>query len=447
MKLKEKLIEAKLQEGTFQLNCSICKRKSKNIDKLKICDKYIYSYILENSISVYDINTFKEISNLKIPFIRGKENPFKEYIHVDILENGIVLILAEKYLYFYEINLKESQLKFLKYISEVYHFCILQKKKEIFLLTENTLVGEYYGMAKCDFSGNIIFRNKENKPQIYYEYIAPKEIDSFTIFIQSSSRSPKQFDGYDGFNNDKYIINVFGVTDNWYHYSCGAPKNEEYTISIYNSDNLKEIFNKKYEEDLRYVKINDNLFKKCYDDLKIFYYNDKNNSIYFIDNITNIIYKQFNILKKESREEKVYLVGEDIEPDDQYFSLKNDNMFCFFDGSFLFIIDLSENTVIKKIDMKVKDNLQILDLCLFEKNGVQNLYISAYEFSAYNQISISSKLNNNNFQQIPPLNPFQFDQNPSTINQTPQQEINQNPLINQNIQPHFENKIIIGNIF
>ena len=41
--------------------------------------------------------------------------------------------------------------------------------------------------------------------QIYYEYIAPKEIDSFTIFIQSSSRSPKQFDGYDGFNNDKYI--------------------------------------------------------------------------------------------------------------------------------------------------------------------------------------------------------------------------------------------------
>ena len=439
MKIKEKLIEAKLQEGTFQLNCSISKRKSKNIDKLKICDKYIYSYILENSISVYDINTFKEISNLKIPFIRGKENPFKEYIHVDILENGIVLILAEKYLYFYEINLKESQLKFLKYISEVYHFCILQKKKEIFLLTENTLVGEYYGMAKCDFSGNIIFRNKENKPQIYYEYIAPKEIDSFTIFIQSSSRSPKQFDGYDGFNNDKYIINVFGVTDNFY-------KDIQYTISIYNSDNLKEIFNKNYEEDLRYVKINDNLFKKCYDDLKIFYYNEKNNSIYFIDNITNIIYKQFNILKKESKN-KAYNDYDDIEPDDKYFSLKNDNMFCFFDGSFLFIIDLSENTVIKKIDMKVKDNLQILDLCLFEKNGVQNLYISAYEFSAYNQISISSKLNNNNFQQIPPLNPFQFDQNPSTINQTPQQEINQNPLINQNIQPHFENKIIIGNIF
>ena len=437
MKIKEKLIEAKLQEGTFQLNCSICKRKSKNIDKLKICDKYIYSYILENSISVYDINTFKEISNLKIPFIRGKENPFKEYIHVDILENGIVLILAEKYLYFYEINLKESQLKFLKYISEVYHFCILQKKKEIFLLTENTLVGEYYGMAKCDFSGNIIFRNKKNKPQIYYEYIAPKEIDSWTQWVQSTSREPKHFDGYDGFNNDKYIINVFGVTDNWY-------KDIKYTISIYNSDNLKEIFNKNYEEDLRYVKINDNLFKKCYDDLKIFYYNEKTNRIYFINNITNIIYKQFNILKKESKN-KAYNDYDDIEPDDKYFSLKNDNMFCFFDGSFLFIIDLSENTVIKKIDMKFKDNLEILDLCLFEKNGVQNLYISAYEFPAYDQNSINL-MSNSNFQNFPPLNPSQFAQNPSTINQTPQQEINQNLSINQIIQPQIEYKIIIGNI-
>ena len=231
------------------------------------------------------------------------------------------------------------------------------------------------------------------------------------------------------------------MTDNWY-------KDIKYTISIYNSDNLKEIFNKNYEEDLRYVKINDNLFKKCYDDLKIFYYNEKTNRIYFINNITNIIYKQFNILKKESKN-KAYNDYDDIEPDDKYFSLKNDNMFCFFDGSFLFIIDLSENTVIKKIDMKFKDNLEILDLCLFEKNGVQNLYISAYEFPAYDQNSINS-MSNSNFQNFPPLNPFQFAQNPSTINQTPQQEINQNLSINQIIQPQIEYKIkykiIIGNI-
>ena len=376
--IEDKLIKAKTEERSFQLNSSISKRRSKNIDKLKICDKYMYSYILENMIIVYDINTFKEISVLKIPFIRGKMNPFKEYINVDILENGIALILAYKHLYFYEINLKESQLKFLKYISEVYHFCILEKKKEIFLLTENTLVGDYYGMAKCDFSGKIIFRNKNNQPQVYYEYIKPKEVNGDTLFFQSTSRAPIHFDSYDSFYNEKYIINVWGCTDNWYHYSCGAPKDERYSISVYDSENLKEIFNEKYEEDLRYIKISDNYFKKCRDDYKIFYYDEKNNRINFIDNITNIIYKQFNIVHKKIDEGRVYFMGEEKEPDEKYFNLKND-MFCFFDGSFLFIIDLSKNLVIKKINMKVKDYLEINDICLLEKNGIQNLYISIFD--------------------------------------------------------------------
>ena len=133
-------------------------------------------------------------------------------------------------------------------------------------------------MAKCDFSRNIIFTNKENKPQIYYEYIAPKEVNMETLFFQSSHRAPKHFDGYDGFNNDKYIMNVWGYTDNQY-------QDNEYTISIYNSDNLKELFNKKYQVDLRYIKITDYYFKKRYDDLYIFYYDENNNKICFINNI------------------------------------------------------------------------------------------------------------------------------------------------------------------
>ena len=126
---------------------------------------------------------------------------------------------------------------------------------------------------------------------------------------------------------------------------------------------------------MRYVKINDNLFKKCRDDYKIFYYDEKNNRINFIDNITDIIYKQFNFVPKKIEDGRLYFVGEEKEPEEKYFNLKND-MFCFFDGSFLFIIDLSKNLVIKKIDMKVEEYLEISDLCLFEKNGTQNLYIS-----------------------------------------------------------------------
>ena len=376
--IEEQLLKAKTEERNFQLNSSINKRRSKNIDKLKVYDKYIYAYILENAITVYDINTFKEIANLKIPFKRGEQNPFKEYIFVDILENGIALILAYKHLYFYEINLKESQLKFLKYISEVYHFCILEKKKEIFLLTENTLVGDYYGMAKCDFSGNIIFRNKKDKPKIYSEYIEPKDVNGDTLFFQSTSRAPIHFDSYDSFNNEKFIINVWGYNDNWYHYSMGAPKDEKYNISVYDSENLKQLFKEEYEEDLRYVKINDNYFKKCRDDYKIFYYDEKSNKIIFMDNITNIIYKKFNVVYKNINENMVYFVGEEKEPDEKYFNLKKDK-FCFFDGTFLFIIDLSKDFSIKKIDMKIKDYLVINDICLLEKNGSQYLYISMFD--------------------------------------------------------------------
>ena len=376
--IEEQLLKAKTEERNFQLNSSINKRRSKNIDKLKVYDKYIYAYILENAITVYDINTFKEIANLKIPFKRGEQNPFKEYIFVDILENGIALILAYKHLYFYEINLKESQLKFLKYISEVYHFCILEKKKEIFLLTENTLVGDYYGMAKCDFSGNITFRNKKDKPKIYSKYIEPKDVNGDTLFFQSTSRAPIHFDSFDSFNNEKFIINVWGYNDNWYHYSMGAPKDEKYNISVYDSENLKQLFKEEYEEDLRYVKINDNYFKKCRDDYKIFYYDEKSNKIIFMDNITNIIYKKFNVVYKNKNENMVYFVGEEKEPDEKYFNLKNDK-FCFFDGTFLFIIDLSKDFAIKKIDMKIKDYLVINDICLLEKNGSQYLYISMFD--------------------------------------------------------------------
>ena len=376
--IEEQLLKAKTEERNFQLNSSINKRRSKNIDKLKVYDKYIYAYILENAITVYDINTFKAIANLKIPFKRGEQNPFKEYIFVDILENGIALILAYKHLYFYEINLKESQLKFLKYISEVYHFCILEKKKEIFLLTENTLVGDYYGMAKCDFSGNITFRNKKDKPKIYSKYIEPKDVNGDTLFFQSTSRAPIHFDSFDSFNNEKFIINVWGYNDNWYHYSMGAPKDEKYNISVYDSENLKQLFKEEYEEDLRYVKINDNYFKKCRDDYKIFYYDEKSNKIIFMDIITNIIYKKFNVVYKNINENMVYFVGEEKEPDEKYFNLKNDK-FCFFDGTFLFIIDLSKDFAIKKIDMKIKDYLVINDICLLEKNGSQYLYISMFD--------------------------------------------------------------------
>ena len=163
MELTEKLSELKTEEKTFQINSFLNKARSIEIEKLKIYKNKIYVYVVENSIKVYNCNTFKEISNLKLPFNREVDESIvhREFITVEILENGIVLILADKKLYFYEIILKENKLKFLQYLSEVHHFCYLEKKKEIFLLTESKLVGDYYGMAKSDLLGNIILEIKK----------------------------------------------------------------------------------------------------------------------------------------------------------------------------------------------------------------------------------------------------------------------------------------------
>ena len=49
------------------------------------------------------------------------------------------------------------------YISDIYNFCYLKKRKEIFLLTELDSYEEKkktWGMARADLLGNIIYYNK-----------------------------------------------------------------------------------------------------------------------------------------------------------------------------------------------------------------------------------------------------------------------------------------------
>ena len=373
--MEEKLNNLKTIEFSFQINNKIRKIKSKEIDKIKIYNKNIYVYIVDNSIKVYNLFSFKEISNLKLPFNREDKWTNKEFISVEILENDIVIILADKKLYFYEINFKENNLNFLHYLSDVYHFCYLEKRREIFLLTENKLVGDYYGMAKSDILGKVIFRNKNNQPQIYYKYKSPKEVSADTLFWMGSSRSPIHFSEFDAFNNEKYIINIWGVTDNWYYYNNMGDRDEKYSISIYNSDDLKEIFNKEYNIDLRYVKLTDMLFKKSFGDLSIFSYNEKENEINYINNFSTGIYKFFNIsYSEENQSEKQELC--------EYFYLK-ENMFGIFSGQFLYIVDLSSNTIVKKIEFKniYNEDKDIKYLKYLKLNGNEYLYISVNEFN------------------------------------------------------------------
>ena len=122
MILEEQLSKLSVKFNSFQINTIL----NTELDKLKIIDGKIYLYVIDDSIKVYDCITFKEIATLKLPFVRKKP------MMLDITENETLLFFAAEKLYFYKINLKESKLTFLLYLSDLKHFCYLKKEKKYF---------------------------------------------------------------------------------------------------------------------------------------------------------------------------------------------------------------------------------------------------------------------------------------------------------------------------
>ena len=374
---KENLDKLKAKINSFQIN-SVVKIKA---DKLQIVNGNLYAYLINDLIKVYDNKTFKELANLKLPFKRKKQL-------FEILENETLIIYADSKLYFYKINLKQNELSFLHYLSEVYNFCYLKKRKEIFLLTE---LGSYdeknlpWGMARSDILGNILFANKI-KPEKYYEFTPPKSIEQPDLCTHVQS-TLKQFNEFNGFNNDKYIINISGYIYDWYDYKINWGDTEiRFDISIFNADNLNEILEENHYDDLDCCKITDNLFKFVSQN-RAFYFNENNNKIEYIDNIFNYISKPFSLIYQNKK--KKNLLSEDDESNGEkknnqeykYFNL-NDNMFAVFDGKyFLYIIDLSTKTnIVQRIELScIKDKYiepDIKNIIYYKSNKKEYLYIS-----------------------------------------------------------------------
>ena len=364
--IEEKLNNLIPKINSFQIN-TVINVKS---DKFKIINGHLYVYAIDaidNSIKVYDCKTFKEIAMLNLPFERKK-------LYWEILENEIVIILADRKLYFYKINIKESKLEFMHYLSEILNFCYLKKRKEIFLLTKIESQ-KPSGMAKSDLLGNIIFTNKI-KPEIHYEYIPPTPIKN-EILITHVQSSGKYFCEFIGFNDDKYIIYICGYIDSWYDYKINWGETIiDFDRAVFNSNDLnKLLFEENQYEDLSCMKIADNLFIYIDRD-DSFYFNEKENKIYYIDNIFNRIIKSFNLYYPNN--EKSYLhESKKI----KYFYLTND-MFGIFDGYYyLYIINIShENSIVKKIklnwikDKYISPEIKILIYSKVEHN--EYLYIS-----------------------------------------------------------------------
>ena len=343
------------------------------VDRIKELNGNLYLYVFRESIKVYDCKTFKIKADLKLPFIR------KEPI-LDILDNEVLIYMAAEKLYFYKINIAENKLEFMHFLSNICNFLFLFKRKEIFLLTESYCPDEDkpYGMAKSDLMGNIIFANKIT-PKINHEFVEPEKInnDILTHVISNS----KNFSAFYGLCDDKYIINICGYFDDWYDYKIGWGKTEiSSTINIYKADDLKEILDEKHENYLDYLKIGDNLFKFKEKEI-IFFYNEKENKIEYIDNLSNYL-NNISDDKLNKKYEEVFHGGEYINIGNNYiqkYFYLCDKLFAFLDdGNNIYIVDISNgNKIVRKIEPFWDANEYFIKDILYKekKDKDENFYI------------------------------------------------------------------------
>ena len=346
------------------------------VERIKQINGNIYVYIFNDTIKVYDYKTFKLKADLKLPFIK-KEPLFS------ILDNEVLIYMAAGKLYFYKINISENKLEFMHYLSNVYSFHYLSKRKEILLLTEPCCpyphLNIQYGIAKSDLMGNIILANKIT-PKINHEFVSPEEKNDFLLSPSSD------FSVFYGLLNDEYIINITGY---YYEYDDGIDYGSSLIvyevcsrITIYKADDFELKLDQRHQKYLNYMKIGDNLFKFKEKEI-LFFYNEKENKIEYINNIfnylNNITDDQLNKKYEDKfKEGERYYLHYGIEKNDKtnYFYL-SDKLFAFFDNdNNIYIVDISnENKVVRKIDSSW--NEYYINYISYKKSeyNKENLYI------------------------------------------------------------------------
>lgn len=347
-----------------------------NAERIKQINENLYIYVFKESIKVYDCKTFEMKADLKLPLIR--KEPMLDPM-LDILDNEILIYMAEKKLYFYKINIAENKLVFMHYLSNICNFVYLSKRKEIFLLIESSCpnlkycpnLKKRYEMAKCDLMGNIIFTNKIT-PKIIHQCVELVDFEKIYKNVSGFREDSRGFIAFYGLCNEKYIINICGYCDQWYDIEPNWEIKSE--INIYNVDDLKEILDKEYEYYLDYFKIGDNLFK-FKKTKSFFFYNEKDNKIEYFNNI-------FNYLNNITDDELKWCYEEEIRENhmQKYFYL-SDKLFAFLDkGNNLYVVDISnENKIVRKIESLWNEKeyfIKDIDILYNEKKDKEeNLYI------------------------------------------------------------------------
>lgn len=322
--LKEIINKKPKKECKFQ----IINTFSNKINKFLIIKNTIYIFLNDNTFKIYNCISFKELGSFKLPF---------NTINYEVIDKNLIILFDNNILYQYKINIKENKLEFVFYILNVYMYKFLMNKKEILLIMNSSK-----SLAKVNLLGQIIFYIKE-KPKILFN------IDGILknkIYVNTNNKF-KDSSNYifiSGFNKDKYIMHIFGYTVDNYDYS-----ENNYTICIYNSDKLNILLKNSYLFFLMSKKISDKFFIIEYF-IKLFYYNEKNNEIIFIDNI-------------------------DIENISEFYYLSDDICCAVYNSDSLYIFDFSKNIISKKIIFQEDMHLEYSKNFYFlEYNGITHYY-------------------------------------------------------------------------
>ena len=209
------------------------------------------------------------------------------------------------------------------------------------------------GMAKVDLSGNILLY-KSKKPKIIKKFKSPKVIERDLFMEMISYKFPTQYSYFNGFNQDKYIINVSGYSDNYYS-RFGSPPIEEYTVQILNSENLDEIFREEYKSSMKYKKIGDNLFKVLNQDQN---FEENENELFFYD----------------EKENKIKIFENKI--GGQYFYINDETFAIFQYPHTINIVDLSKNDIIKKFTLKEENSrINLKNICYYNLDKKEYVYL------------------------------------------------------------------------
>lgn len=334
--LKEKIGDITNKESSFQVSSIFKVDLGKNYayerKEIYFFNKYIY-FMDDQTMKIYDNNTFKEISTINLPFIPN---------YSEIIEKNIFLMYKNEKLYIYKYNLKQNQLYFMFCVRNVLKYKYLSKRKEILVrLSQN----EKY--AKLNLEGKVTFHQGE-EPIISFKYEKCKNKRR----KKNEFYSNIDYSFLTSFDQDKYIITING-----YSMSSDDPYDEDeyeyhdYYVNIFNSDNMKALYSTNYDFCFESSKINDKLFSLF------------SGGIYYYDEIKN----------------KIIFISENIS--DKLFYINNSIFGAFVQPDILYLIDLSNKNNNRKIKLNEKYNAFYINKFVYMKiNGVEHLYILMHQY-------------------------------------------------------------------